>query len=110
MNWFKNLSVQLKVLSVAGLGIIIFMSYFAYTFVVARDNISNLTDIESVDFVVLEASSQNNLTLYMVRDALVRAINNADADALSDATRLSMQAVENPFVISWLLFFCQVSL
>ena len=95
MNWFKNLSVQLKVLSVAGLGIIIFMSYFAYTFVVARDNISNLTDIESVDFVVLEASSQNNLTLYMVRDALVRAINNADADALSEATRLSMQAVEN---------------
>ena len=95
MNWFKNLSVQLKVLSVAGLGIVIFMAYFAYTFVVARDNINGLTEIETVDFVVLEASSQNNLTLYMVRDALVRAINNADADALSEATRLSLQAVEN---------------
>ncbi|MCC1498115.1 response regulator [Alcanivorax sp. 1008] len=95
MNWFKNLSVQLKVLSVAGLGIFIFMSYFAYSFVVARGNINDLTEIETVDFVVLEAASQNNLTLYMVRDALVRAINNADADALSEATRLSLQAVEN---------------
>jgi CheY-like chemotaxis protein/HAMP domain-containing protein len=95
MNWFKNLSVRLKVLSVAGLGIFMFMAYFSYTYMVADTNIAELSDIESVDFVVLEAASQNNLTLYMVRDALIRAINNGDEDALSEASRLSVQAIEN---------------
>src|SRR5690554_1303558 len=95
MNWFKNLSVQLKVLSVASLGIIIFMAYFAYSYLVANDNIEGLTKIESVDFVVLEASNQNNLTLYMVRNALERAINSADEKALADATRLARQATSN---------------
>jgi CheY-like chemotaxis protein/GAF domain-containing protein/HAMP domain-containing protein len=95
MNWFKNLSVRLKVLSVAGLGIVMFMAYFSYTYTVAHSNINELSDIESVDFVVLEAASQNNLTLYMVRDALIRAINNGDEDALSEASRLAAQAVEN---------------
>ena len=95
MNWFKNLSVRLKVLSVAGLGLVIFMAYFAYTYTVADDNIRELQEIESVDFVVLEAASQNNLTLYMVRDALIRAINGADDDALYEASRLSNQAIEN---------------
>src|SRR5690554_3642503 len=95
MNWFKNLSVQLKVLSVASLGIIIFMAYFAYSYLVANDNIEGLTKIESVDFVVLEAANQNNLTLYMVRNALERAINNADAAALADASRLARVATNN---------------
>lgn len=95
MNWFKNLSVQLKVLSVASLGIVIFMAYFAYSYLVANDSIKGLTKIESVDFVVLEAANQNNLTLYMVRNALERAINDADEEALSEATRLAMQATEN---------------
>lgn len=95
MNWFKNLSVRLKVLSVAGLGIVIFMAYFAYSYMVASNNIEDLGTIENVDFVVLEASSQNNLTLYMVRDALIRAINNGEEDALSEASRLSLQATEN---------------
>jgi CheY-like chemotaxis protein/HAMP domain-containing protein len=95
MNWFKNLSVRLKVLSVAGLGIVIFMAYFAYSYLVADRNIDDLGTIENIDFVVLEASSQNNLTLYMVRDALIRAINNGEEDALSEASRLSLQATEN---------------
>jgi hypothetical protein len=95
MNWLKNLSVRLKIIAVAGLGILAFLGYFAYSYTVGNASIRELKQIETVDFVVLEAASQNNLTLYTVRDSLVRAIETQDADALGEAVRLADQAVLN---------------
>ena len=100
MSWLKNLSIRIKVLSIALLGIAMFLAYFGYTYMVSDRNISELSEIESIDFVVLEASAQNNLTLYMVRDAFIRAINNGDEDALSEAVRLSGQALDNLYAIA----------
>ena len=54
MNWFQNLSVRLKILSVAGLGIVLFVVYAAYSFYIAETNIDHLKRIESQDFPVLE--------------------------------------------------------
>ena len=95
MNWLKNLSVRLKIIAIAGLGILAFLGYFAYSYTVGNASIRELKQIETVDFVVLEAASQNNLTLYTIRDSLVRAIETQDADALGEAVRLADQATLN---------------
>ena len=95
MNWFKNLSVRVKVVTVALLGVLAFAGYFAYSYQVGKTSISKLSQIEQIDFVVLEASAQNNLTLYTIRDSLVRAINYRDEDSLGEAVRLSEQAILN---------------
>ncbi|MBQ0755387.1 MAG: response regulator [Gammaproteobacteria bacterium] len=95
MNWFGDLSVRVKILCVAGLGIGSFLVYFLYSYVVAESSIADLVQIEQKDFVLLEAASQNNIALFSARDALVRAMTSADQEALSDAVRLAAQSVQN---------------
>lgn len=95
MKWFADLSVRVKILCVAALGIGAFLAYFAFSYVVAERNISELEQIEQQDFVLLEAVAQNNIILYSARDALVRAITSGDEEALKDAGRLSAQAIQN---------------
>lgn len=95
MNWFGDLSVRVKILCVAGLGIGSFLLYFLYSYVVAESSIDDLVQIEQKDFVLLEAASQNNIALFSARDALVRAMTSADQEALSDAVRLAAQSVQN---------------
>src|SRR5690606_27721728 len=95
MKWFADLSVRVKILCVAALGIGAFLAYFAFSYVIAERNISELEQIEQQDFVLLEAVAQNNITLYSARDALVRAITTGDEEALKDAARLAAQATRN---------------
>ena len=95
LNWFADLSVRVKILCVAGLGMGVFLAYFLYSYVIAERNIGDLQQIEQQDFVLLEAASQNNIALFSARDALVRAITSGDPESLDDATRLAGQASQN---------------
>ncbi|MDF1780382.1 MAG: response regulator [Alcanivoracaceae bacterium] len=95
MKWFADLSVRIKILCIAGLGIGSFVLYFLYSYSVAESNIRDLQQIEQKDFGLLEASAQNNISLFSARDALARAITSGDTDALGDANRLASQAVLN---------------
>ena len=40
MTGFQHLSVRLKILSVAGLGIFLFLAYFLYSYYIAETNIA----------------------------------------------------------------------
>lgn len=85
MNWFQNLSVRLKILSVAGLGIVLFVVYAAYSFYIAETNIDHLKRIEKQDFPVLELVNANNVDFIAISESFIAAITQADADLLSEA-------------------------
>ena len=59
MTGFQHLSVRLKILSVAGLGIFLFLAYFLYSYYIAETNIDHLRQVESHDFPVLELVNAN---------------------------------------------------
>ncbi|EKF73600.1 sensor histidine kinase/respose regulator [Alcanivorax hongdengensis A-11-3] len=85
MNWFQNLSVRLKILSVAGLGIALFVVYAAYSYYIAETNIDHLQRIEKQDFPVLEMINANNVEFISISESYIAAITQADADLLSEA-------------------------
>ncbi len=85
MNWFQNLSVRLKILSVAGLGIVLFVVYAAYSFYIAETNIDHLKRIESQDFPVLELINANNVDFIAISESYIAAITQADPDLLEEA-------------------------
>jgi hypothetical protein len=85
MNWFQNLSVRLKILSVAGLGIVLFVVYAAYSFYIAETNIDHLKRIEKQDFPVLELVNANNVDFIAISESFIAAITQADPDLLQEA-------------------------
>ncbi|MFT6486445.1 MAG: HAMP domain-containing protein, partial [Alcanivorax sp.] len=85
MNWFQNLSVRLKILSVAALGIVLFVVYAAYSFYIAETNIDHLKRIESQDFPVLELVNANNVDFIAISESFIAAITQADPDLLQEA-------------------------
>ena len=85
MNWFQNLSVRLKILSVAGLGIALFLVYAVYSFYIAETNINNLKRIEKQDFPVLELVNANNVDFIAISESFIAAISQADPDLLQEA-------------------------
>lgn len=85
MNWFQNLSVRLKILSVAGLGIALFVVYAAYSWYIAETNIQHLERIEDQDFPVLELVNANNVDFIAIGESFIAAITQADPDLLQEA-------------------------
>ncbi|KGD65865.1 sensor histidine kinase/respose regulator [Alcanivorax nanhaiticus] len=85
MNWFQNLSVRLKILSVAGLGIVLFVVYAAYSYYIAETNIHHLERIEDQDFPVLELVNANNVDFIAIGESFIAAITQADPDLLQEA-------------------------
>ena len=47
MSWLNNLSVRLKILSVAALGVFLFLAYFLYSYYIAETNIHHLQQVEN---------------------------------------------------------------
>ena len=79
MTGFQHLSVRLKILSVAGLGIFLFLAYFLYSYYIAETNIDHLRQVESHDFPVLELVNANNVEFLAISDAFDDAISQAHA-------------------------------
>ncbi|MCK0536310.1 response regulator [Alcanivorax quisquiliarum] len=89
MNWFTNLSIRLKILSVAGMGILAFLAYFIYGFYNNEANIRQLSVIEQVDVPVLESINQSNLAYAGVREAFIAALNQQSHTLLGEAHQLA---------------------
>ncbi|HCR79816.1 MAG TPA: two-component system sensor histidine kinase/response regulator, partial [Alcanivorax sp.] len=94
MTGFQHLSVRLKILSVAGLGIFLFLAYFLYSYYIAETNIDHLRQVESHDFPVLELVNANNVEFLAISDAFDDAISQADAGLLEEARERSDRFLE----------------
>ena len=89
MSGLNNLSVRLKILSVAALGVFLFLAYFLYSYYIAETNIHHLQRVEQHDFPVLELVNANNVEFRSISAAFDGAINRVDGEALAKARQRS---------------------
>ena len=94
MNWFRNLSVRLKILSVAGLGIFAFVAYFLYSFLAMDANIRDLEQVQQRDFPVLEKVNTNQVGFITIRETFIAAINEENEAALEEARARGAEFLE----------------
>src|SRR5690606_146668 len=89
MNWFTNLSIRLKILSVAAMGILAFLAYFVYGFYNNEANIRQISTIERTDFPVLENINESNLAYAAVRETFIQALNQQNDELSVEAHNLA---------------------
>ncbi len=94
MTGFQHLSVRLKILSVAGLGIFLFLAYFLYSYYIAETNIDHLRQVENHDFPVLELVNANNVEFLAISDAYNDAMTQVDGSLLDEARDRSDRFLE----------------
>lgn len=94
MKGFRNLSVRLKILSVAALGIILFLAYFLYSYYIAETNIHHLAQVENHDFPVLELVNANNVEFLAISNAYNGAVTRMDAALIDEAGQRSDQFLD----------------
>ena len=94
MTGFQHLSVRVKILSVAGLGIVLFLAYFLYSYYIAETNIHHLQQVENHDFPVLELVNANNVEFLAISGAYNDAVTRVDASLLTEARERSDRFLE----------------
>lgn len=94
MNWFTNLSIRLKILSVAAMGILAFLAYFVYGFYNNEANIRQISTIEQTDVPVLENINESNLAYAAVREAFIQALNQENDELFVEAHSLAWRYKE----------------
>jgi len=85
MQWFNNLSIKYKIISIAVLGIIGFSIYLSSNLVVSSKNADRLSNIRDIYFPVLELSDANKVHFGRIKEMLTSAVASADEDLLADA-------------------------
>ena len=93
MNWFKQLSIRLKIVMVAAMGILAFVAYFLFSFYMAEDSIRQITAIEEQDFRVLEMVNENNLRYAQMRETTIQAMNQLSPTLYQQAAEMAERFV-----------------
>ncbi len=89
MKWLKNISVKLKILLIAAVGVVAFLSYFTFSYVLAEQNIQSLEQVKSVSLEAL-GIVDNTISLSRELKTLYQdAISTAEEDMVDEAKDLS---------------------
>ena len=81
----SKLSLKYKILSIALIGAIGFVSYLAFNFKAAASNDQRLTKIQEVNFPILDITGKIWLELFSARTAMQTAIGDGETDLISEA-------------------------
>lgn len=85
MTIFSKLSLKYKILSIALIGSIGFVSYLAFNYKAATANDLRLTKIQTINFPILDKTGKVWLELFAARTAMQTAISEGDADLIAEA-------------------------
>jgi methyl-accepting chemotaxis protein len=84
MHFFSKLSLKYKILSIALIGAMGFVSYLAYTFNSTKNNTTRLENIEDINFPVLDNTGRIWLLLFEARTSMQTAISEGEIDLIED--------------------------
>ncbi len=87
MALLSKLSLKYKILSIAFIGAIGFMSYLAYNFKAADSNDQRLTKIQAVNFPILDKTGTIWLELFSARTAMQTAISEGEEEVIDEAKK-----------------------
>ncbi len=107
MSWFNNLSIRVKVLSIALIALAGFLLYLSVSFYASRDVAHHLQDIQANDVPALQRINAASVALVNLRESYAAAISErdelilseAEASASAIAERLQQQLVDSPQAI-----------
>lgn len=85
MSWFKNLSVQLKVLGIAGAAMLGFVGYLIWNFHMAELARGQLQRLQSSDFVALKQINADSVNVANLQEILEVARESKDANLFNSA-------------------------
>ncbi|MDI1303070.1 MAG: response regulator [bacterium] len=94
MSWFTNLSIRVKVLSIALIALFGFLLYLGVSFYASRNVAGHLEDIQRQDVPALQRINANTVDLVNLRESYAAAITNRDEMILSEAEQ-SATGIEN---------------
>lgn len=85
MGFFSKLSLKYKILSIALITAIGFISYLGYNYMAATKNAERLTKIQNVNFPTLDKMGSSLLELFAARTAMQSAISGSEVDLIDEA-------------------------
>lgn len=85
MALFARLSLKYKILCIALIGAIGFISYLGFNYQSAKENEERLTKIQQVNFPILDLIGQTWLELFAARTALQTSISESELELLEEA-------------------------
>jgi CheY-like chemotaxis protein/signal transduction histidine kinase/HAMP domain-containing protein len=85
MLWFNNLSIRVKVLSIALIALLGFLLYLCVSFYTSRNVAAHLQDIQRIDVPALQRINAHTVELVNLRESYAAAIADRDKLMLSDA-------------------------
>jgi methyl-accepting chemotaxis protein len=87
MHFFSKLSLKYKILSIALIGAMGFISYLAYNFNSTQNNTTRLENIETVNFPVLDKTGRIWLLLFEARTSMQTAISDGELELIAEAEK-----------------------
>lgn len=99
----KGLSLRYKILAIALIGALGFVSYFGYT--LYNQTLTNrlLGHIQNVTFPVTEKIDHSGLLLFKIRNDLANAIADGDADKIAEAEQFNRELTQQLISIKQLM-------
>lgn len=90
MKFIRNLSIRLKILSIALVAIVGFVSYFVINYQVTQQNSERLDAVRNIYYPVLERADANIVRLNKIKDIWLSAVTTGDEDVVEDADKIAL--------------------
>lgn len=84
-RWLENLSISRKVMLIAGIGILSFVGYYAYSAWSVSQISSVMESTGQVDLPISEILTEDDVQIVELRDRYIAAINEEDEETLAEA-------------------------
>lgn len=94
MSWFNNLSIRVKVLSIALIALLGFLLYLGASFYASRNVAVHLADIQGSDLPAMQQVNAITVSLVNLRESYAAAITDQDEMILAEA-RQAATGIEN---------------
>lgn len=96
MNWFKSLSVQVKILTIPVVGAIGFCSYLVISLMSMSQTVALLDDAYHIEYRLLQTSEFGLVRLDKIKETLANAATMGESDLIDDANAYA-QSIKDKF-------------
>lgn len=96
MNWFKSLSVQVKILTIPVVGAIGFCSYLVISMMSMSQTVALLDDAYHIEYRLLQTSEFGLVRLDKIKETLANAATMGESDLIDDANAYA-QSIKDRF-------------
>ncbi len=97
MNWFKSLSIDIKIALIGAVGIIGLLLNIGLGYWLAAKNGVRLTNIREVNFPVLERTDANVARMVRIKDLLGTAVYTEDEDLVKETIDVLAKKMQKAF-------------